>query len=237
MYSNNLITNAFPPFVEPLILLFAVGIGIGKYIEQMNNIPYVEYLASGLLVTTAMFTAAFECSYGTYIRLEYDKAYDGMLGSPITVNDLIIGEVLWAGTKGLFFSAAVLLTVSVFGILPLGSCIYAPVIGFFTGIMFASISLVITSMVKDINQFNFYFTGFISPMFFFSGVIFSIDNLPFFIRRIAELLPLTHSVRIARAVCFPRVDSAGIIDFAYIFVVSIVAGYFAIKRLRKKLIH
>ena len=79
VYTKNLITNGFPPFLEPLIFLAAIGVGLGKYVTEMRGMGYLPFLASGLLVTASMFTAAFECSYGTFIRLEYDKAYDGMI--------------------------------------------------------------------------------------------------------------------------------------------------------------
>ena len=115
VYTKNLITNGFPPFLEPLIFLSAIGLGLGKYVTEMGGVPYIKFLASGLLVTAAMFTAAFECSYGTYIRLEFDKAYDSMLAAPITVNNLLVGEILWAGTKGMFFSTAVLVVITIFG--------------------------------------------------------------------------------------------------------------------------
>ncbi|HKJ86360.1 MAG TPA: hypothetical protein VKA06_09815, partial [Spirochaetia bacterium] len=94
VYSRNLISNALPPFLEPLIFLVGIGIGLGRYIETMDGFPYLEYLGSGLLVTAAMFTAAFECTFGTYIRMEFDKVYEGMLAAPLTANNLMVGEIL-----------------------------------------------------------------------------------------------------------------------------------------------
>ena len=114
-----------------------------------------------------MFTATFECTYGTFIRLEFEKVYDGMLAAPITVHDLIVGEILWAGTKGFFFSFAVLCVLACFRIIHLPQALLAPLVGFLTGVMFSSLSLLVTSFVKTINHFNFFLTGFISPMFFF----------------------------------------------------------------------
>jgi lipooligosaccharide transport system permease protein len=118
VYTKNIFSNGLPPFLEPLIFLAGVGLGLGKYITQsMEGLSYLEFLGTGLLVTAAMFTAAFECSFGTFIRLEFEKVYDGMLAAPITVNNLIIGEILWAGTKGLFFSFAVLCILAALGLL------------------------------------------------------------------------------------------------------------------------
>lgn len=236
VYTRNIISNGLPPFLEPLIFLVGIGLGLGQYIDRMAGVNYLAYLASGLLVTASMYTAAFECSFGTFIRLEFDKAYDGMLGASITADDLIIGEILWAGTKGFFFSFAVLIIVISFGILPPASTIPTPLIGFFTGIMFGAFSLFITSFVKTINHFNFYMTGFLSPMFFFSGVVFPLDRLPPIIRPVAEALPLTHSVRLVRDLSLFSLDLMSLWSTVYIVLFSTIFGYLAVVRLKRRLI-
>ena len=178
VYTKSIVSNGLPPFLEPLIFLAGIGLGLSKYILKMDGLPYLQFLGTGLFMTTAMFTSAFECSFGTFIRLEFDKIYDGMLAAPIDAKTLLLGEIFWAGTKGMFFTFAVLSIISLFGIVSFTACILAPFIGFLTGITFACVSLLVTSIISDINQFNFYFTGFLSPMFFFSGVVFPLNNLP-----------------------------------------------------------
>jgi len=237
VYTKNLISNGLPPFLEPLLFLAGVGLGLGKYITQsMEGLTYIEFLGTGLLVTAAMFTAAYECTFGTFIRLEFEKVYDGMLAAPITVNDLIIGEIIWAGTKGVFFTFAVLCVLTAFRIIHLPAGLLSPLVGFITGVMFATLSLWITSYVKTINHFNFYLTGIISPMFFFSGVVFPISNLPPSVRFIAEILPLTHCVRLARAVCIGQYPPSLLASLAYAAVFTAITGWLAIRRLRRRLI-
>jgi lipooligosaccharide transport system permease protein len=236
VYTKNLLSNGFPPFLEPLIFLAGIGLGMNNYVKEMDGLPYITYLATGLPITAAMFTAAFECSFGTFIRLEFDKVYDGMLSAPLSVNDILIGEILWAGSKGFFFSFAVIVVVASFGLVPLPWSLSSPFVGFITGLMFATLSLFITSFVSTINHFNFYFTGLLSPMFFFSGVIFPLENLPPVIRWFAELLPLTHSVRMMRSLDFGRFEPMLIIDLLFIAVFTFITGWFAIRRLKKRLI-
>jgi lipooligosaccharide transport system permease protein len=236
VYTRNLISNGLPPFMEPLIFLAGVGLGLGKYIATMDGLPYIQFLASGLLVTSAMYTSAFELSYGTFIRLEFDKVYDGMLAAPISVNNLLVGEILWAGTKGWFFSFAVLIIVSVFGVIPLSFSLLAPLVGFLTGILFGAISLLVTSFVKNINHFNFYFTGLLSPMFFFSGVVFPVKSLPELIQPVAWIMPLTHCVDLVRAFCTGQFHPVLWLNLIYILAVSLLTGHFAIRRLKKRLI-
>lgn len=237
VYTKNLLSNGLPPFLEPLLFLLGVGLGLGKYIDKpMEGMGYIEFLGTGLLVTAAMYTAAFECTFGTFIRLEFDKAYDGMLAAPITVNDLIVGEIIWAGTKGLFFSFAVVCILTLFGIIRLPQGLLTPLVGFLTGLMFAAMSLLVTSFVKNINHFNFYHTGFLSPMFFFSGVVFPISNLPVPLRVFAEIVPLTHSVRLVRAICTGHYRIGLLASLAYMVAFVAVFGTLAVKRLRTRLV-
>jgi lipooligosaccharide transport system permease protein len=238
VYTKNIFSNGLPPFLEPLLFLAGIGLGLGTYITRsIEGLSYLEYLGIGLLVTAAMFTAAFECSFGTFIRLEFDKVYDGMLASPLTVNNLIVGEIIWAGTKGLFFSFAVLCILASFGVIHLPYSLMAPLVGFLTGAMFATISLLITSFVRTINQLNFYFAGFISPIFFFSGVVFPTNILPQYIQPLVEVVPLTHSVRLVRAVCTNHYQTINLWDLFYVVVFILVVGFFAVKRLRKRMVN
>lgn len=236
VYSRHLISNALPPFLEPLIFLVGIGLGLGQYIDTMDGFPYLDYLASGLLMTAAMFTAAFECTFGTFIRLEFDHVYDGMLASPLTVRNLMVGEMLWAGTKGFVFTLSVLVIVSAFGVLPLGWSLLTPFVGFLAGVLFGALGLLITGFVKNINHFNFFFTGLLSPMFFFSGVVFPVENLPPVIRPISEILPLTHPVRITRTLALGTENPLLWFDLLYTVVFIVVVGWLAMVRIEKRLI-
>jgi lipooligosaccharide transport system permease protein len=236
VYTKNFLTNAFPPFLDPLIFLAGIGIGLGISIGRMEGLSYIEFLASGLLVSTAMFTSAFECSYGTFIRLEFDKIYDGMIAAPLTASNIFLGEILWAGAKGFFFSMAVLIIIKIFGYIPGPMSLLTPIVGMLTGLMFASLALFITSFVSTIDQFNFFFTGFLSPMFFFSGVFFSLRSMPKFIQVLAEFLPLTHTVRMSRALCFNMFGSSTVLDILYVIVFIVIFSFFGISRLANKIV-
>lgn len=236
VYTKNLFSNGFPPFLEPLIFLAALGLGLGHYVGIIQGSAYVMFLATGISVPSSMFTAAFECTYGTYIRLEFDKVYDGMLAASITARDLLIGEMLFAGSKAFFFTAAVLVVTAPFGLVPSPMAMLAPIGGFFTGLMFAALSLFITSFVKNINHFNFYFTGLLTPLFLFSGIMFPLENLPSILSKIAWVFPLAHAVRIVRAFCFNRFEASLLLNALYILGFTLVFGYFAVRRLERLLV-
>lgn len=236
VYTKNLVSNGLPPFIEPLFFLAGVGLGLGKYVGLIDGAEYITFLAAGVIVPPAMFTSAYECTFGTFIRLEFDKVYDGMISASITIYDLLIGEMLFAGTKSLFFSFAVLTVVSAFGLIPSPFAVLCPLVGFMTGLMFAALSLFITSFVKNINHFNFYFTGLLTPMFFFSGIIFPLKDLPAPLRIAAEFLPLTHSASLMRSLCFGRFPVRLAFDLAYMALFTAVFGALAIRMLKKRIL-
>jgi lipooligosaccharide transport system permease protein len=236
VYTRNLYSNGLPPFLEPLIFLVGIGLGLGRYIEKMDSLPYLVFLATALPVTSAMFTASYECTFSTFVRLTYQKSYDGMVAAPVTVTDLFVGELLWAGTKGLFFSGCVVLVISLFGAIPMPAGLLTLPIGFLTGTMFGALALYETSFVKNINHFNFFFTGLLSPMFFFSGTIFPLDSLPSYLRPFAEILPLTHSVRLTRSLAVGRFSPVLIADLAFLAILTFLAGALAIRRLRRRIV-
>jgi lipooligosaccharide transport system permease protein len=236
-YTKDIVSNGFPPFMEPLIFLAGMGLGMARYIPNLVEMSYLQFLATGLLMTSSMFTAAFECTFGTFIRLEFDKTYDGMLAAPLTVSDVVIGEALWAGTKGAFFSLAVLIIISAFSIVDFFPALLTPIIGFLNGFLFAAIGLLVTSFVKNINHFNFFFTGLLSPMFMFCGTIFPISNLPAPLRVVAEFLPLTHPVRLGRVAALARGwEPSLFLDLAYVLGVAAIVLFFAVRRLTRRMV-
>ena len=237
VYTKNLFSNCLPPFLEPLLFLAGVGLGLGRYITgSVDGLRYLEFIGTGLLVTASMFTATFECTFGTFIRLEFGKVYDGMLAAPLTVKNLIVGEILWAGTKGFFFSLAVACVLMLCRVVPFPQTLAAPLVGFLTGTLFATLALLVTSYVKTIHHFNFFLTGVISPMFFFSGVVFPLSDMNRPLRMVAELVPLTHCVRLVRGVCAWNYPSQLWWDLLYVLLFITIVGACAVRRLGKRLI-
>ena len=241
VYSRNIISNAISPFIDPLLFIVGIGIGLGSYIgvveyAGLENLSYLTFLTIGITISSSMFTATFETTYGTYFRMEYEFVYDGILGAPMSVYNILIGEALWAATKGLIFCLAVAVVGLVFSISPPILLLIAPVLGFIGGLMFAAMGFFVTSYVKAINHFSILFTAVLSPMFFFSGVIFPLERLPAGLRPVAEILPLTHPVRIGRSLALGVDNPLLIWDITYIVLFVTIIGGSALIRLRNRLI-
>lgn len=236
VYARHLLSNGFPPLLEPLIFLVGVGLGLGAYITEIDGVSYIAFLAIGLPLTAAMFTAAEECSFGAFVRLEVDRTYETMLCAPVSVADIFLGEMAWAGTKGFFFSCAIVAVFAPASLAPMPTSLFTPFVGFLTGFASAALSLLVTSFVRTMNHFSFYFTGILTPVFYFSGVVFPLENLPRVLRPVAEVFPLLHAVRMSRSLCSGDVGWGFLADATYLVAFCVAVGALAIVRLRARLL-
>jgi len=239
VYTRTLITNAFPPFLEPLLFIAAMGFTLSRFLgtQTLDGLPFMDFLATGLMLMSSVFTSAFECTYGTFIRLNFDKTYDSMLAAPLLPRDIILGEILFASTKGAVYSSAVLCVLSIAGLVGTTGSLLTPFVGFFTAMLFAVASLLVTSFVHyNLDHFNFYFTGVLTPILYFCGTLFPVSSLPAPLGAIAEILPLTHLVRLERAVCFGGWGSEHLLGFVYCVVFIVVIGWIALCRFERRLI-
>jgi lipooligosaccharide transport system permease protein len=200
MYKRTWKWNILPNFFEPVFYLFSIGVGVGGYISEMGGTSYLAFLAPGLVCVAAMNGASFEVTYNIYVRLTFEKTYDAMLTTPIEPDDVLTGEVLWAVTRASVYGGCFFLVLMLFGLAPLPSSLWAILVIPITGLLFAAIGMVFSLRIQNIDMFSFYFTLFLTPLFLFSDVFFPLqERLAGVWLWVAELLPLLHPVRLARA--------------------------------------
>jgi len=216
-----------PGFVaEPIIILLAMGVGLGAYVGLVDGQKYIEFIAPGIIASYAMFSASFECTYGSFIRMEYQKTYDAIIATPLNVEDVIAGEIFWGATRSFMTGTVILAIAAAFQLVPSPWASVIPLLAFLEGIMFASIAILFTSIVPSIYSFNYYFTLFITPMFFFSGVFFPLSSFPQIVQTLSWIAPLTPVVHLTRAL----VNGEFHIDllWALVIIVVLTAIFFSI---------
>lgn len=200
MYRRTWKLNILPNFFEPVFYLWSIGIGVGAYVSDMAGMTYLQFLAPGLVCVAAMNGASYEATYNVYVRLHYEKMYAAMLTTPIEPDDILLGELLWALIRSALYGACFLVVTAAFGLVPLtGLALALPIIAL-SGLLFASIGLAFTMRIESIELFSVYFTLFLTPLFLFSDIFFPIAERftgPWLY--VAEVLPLLHPVRLARA--------------------------------------
>lgn len=229
-------TEVWPPLIEPLLFLIAMGYGLGVYVLPIAGQNYLQFIAPGILAQAVMFSASFECLYGSFIRMDYQKTFDAIIATPLSIEDVITGEILWGTTRGLVSGIAVLVIAGVLGLLPSPLAPLSLLVAIVGAFAFASLGMVFTSIAPSINFFNYAYTLFLAPMFLFSGVFFPISRLPEFAQRIAWFSPLTHMVIPARAIVGSQFEAGMLWDFVWLLALGLTAYYVALRRMRRRLI-
>jgi lipooligosaccharide transport system permease protein len=184
--------------IEPFIMLVALGFGLGSYIQDFGELSYAEFLAPGVVASYAMWHASFDSTYGAYLRMESHHIYEAILFTPLGPEDIVMGEILWSGTRGVLSSFAVLVVAAAFGLVGSPMAVLAIPAAFLVGLMFASISMVMTATATTIGAMNNFFTLFLLPLFWVGGVFFPLDRLPEAVQRASWALPLTPAVALIR---------------------------------------
>jgi lipooligosaccharide transport system permease protein len=185
---------------EPIIILLAMGLGLGAYVGLVDGQRYIEFIVPGLIAGYAMFSANFECTYGSFFRMEYQKTFDAIIATPLSIEDVAAGEIFWGATRSVLTGSVMLVVAAAFQLLHSPWALLIPIICFLEGILFSAIALFFTSIVPSIYSFNYYFSLFITPMFFFSGVFFPLSSFPQIVQTLSWVVPLTPVVYVTRSV-------------------------------------
>jgi lipooligosaccharide transport system permease protein len=185
-------------FGEPTLYLIGLGYGLGGFIGQMADMPYLAFLASGIIASSAMTTSTFEGMYSVYTRLEPQRTYEAILATPLEVDDILFGEMLWCGTKSLFSGVGILTVSAALGVVGGWDALWVLPVVFLIGLCFAGLALIMSAVATNYDFFNYYFVLAVTPMFMLCGVFYPISSLPQAMQGFVQLLPLTHAVALTR---------------------------------------
>lgn len=185
-------------FGDPLLYLLALGYGLGRFVGEMAGMPYIEFLASGIVCSSAMNTATFEGLYSAFTRMTTQQTWTGMLAAPLDVDDIVLAEMIWAGSKSVVSAGAILVVASALGAAHGPGVVLVLPMALLVGVCFGGMALVVTAIAKNYDFFMYYVTLTVTPMMLFCGVFFPLDGLPGPLRAIAGVLPLSHAVAVIR---------------------------------------
>jgi len=220
---------------EPVIMLLAMGFGLGAYVGLVNGQAYIGFVAPGIIAGFTMFSAAFECTYSSFVRMEFQKTYDAIIATPLNVEDVIAGDIFWGATRSLITGTAILTIAAVFQLLHSPWALLILPLAFLEGLMFASIAMAFTSIVPSIYSFNYFFSLFITPMFFFSEVFFPLSDFPQVVQTLSWIAPLTPVVHITRALFNGEIQLSLLWALALIVLLTVVFFYISLAMMRRRL--
>lgn len=199
IYSRTWKINILPNFFEPFLFLLAMGLGLGGYLARIEGIRYMDFIAPGLAATAAMYGTTFEVTFNAFVKMQFGKVYDAVMSTPLSIEDVGVGELLWGTTRATIYGVAFLLVAALFGVVHSWLAVLSPVAIALIGMMFSVIGLAYTVSIPLIDYLSYYWTLFITPMFLFSGIFFPLERLPDVVEGIAWFTPLYHGVNLMRA--------------------------------------
>jgi len=206
-------------------------------VEMIEGYTYLQFIAPGLAASAVMYSAAFETTYGSYTRLSTQSTFEGILSTPITVEELAVGEILWGALKGLLSGAIMLLTMPLFGLTPSVWTFAALPLLFIAGVFFAAIGLVMTALAENYEFFNYFISLIITPLFLFSGIFFSLSELPPTTQIFLRALPLTSVVSLNRMLCYGNFNGPWVLKTTALVLLALGTTWAAARLMRRRLIH
>jgi len=223
-------------FGEPLLYLLGLGYGLGRFIESMNGMPYLSFLAAGIVAASAMTAASFEANYSVYTRMVPQRTYDAMMATPLSVPDILAGELVWCATKSLINGSAILLVAVSLGIASSWLSLWVIPATFFIGLCFAGPALIMTAYASSYDFFNYYQTLILMPMTMLSGVFFPVDGLPFVLQQLIQLLPLIHAVELVRPLMAGQWPADLVLHCTVLCIYTVFGYVVAVRLIRKRLV-
>ena len=229
----------FSGFFEPVFFLLGIGFGLGSLIGTVVGpdgtlIPYAVFVAPALLATASMNGAVYD-STNMFFRLRYEKAYDGMLSTPLNVGDIALGEVIWALGRGALYGLGFLAVMFAFGLVPSAWGVLALPASMLIGFATAAAGLAAVTFMRSWQDLDLLFTVTL-PLFLFSGTFFPVTTYPEPLRTIVEFTPLYRGVDLVRGLTTGVVGWAQAIDVIYLFVMGVFFVWIASRRLGRMLI-
>ncbi len=222
-------------FGEPVLYLLAFGFGLGRLIGGIGTLPYITFLATGIVCGSVMNTASFEALYSAFTRMTQQQTWAAMLDAPLEVDDIVLGEILWSASKGLMSASAVMAVAAALGLIHAWSALWALPVIFVGGFCFGALAMVMTAVSRSYDFFMYYFTLVMTPMLLLSGVFFPLASLPRPVAAGAWALPLAHLVVLVRPLLTGTVPPHPVLHLAVILAYGLTAFWVATLILRRRL--
>jgi lipooligosaccharide transport system permease protein len=221
--------------LEPLFYLVGFGFGFGTMLPEVEGVRYIAYLAGGTICYSTMLAASFETLYSGFSRMHVQRTWEGILNAPVTLEDVVFAEWIWAASKSFLSGIAVLLVAIALGLGQSWTMVFIVPLAFLIGLTFSGLGLIMTALAKSYDFFMYWFTLALTPMMLLSGVFYPLANMPAWLQAIAGALPLTHAVAVGRPLLLGRWPEAPLLHIAVLAAYGVVGFWVALRLFRKRL--
>jgi lipooligosaccharide transport system permease protein len=221
---------------DPMLYMLGLGYGLGAMMPNVVGMPYIAFLAAGTVCSSTMMSASFEAMYSSFSRMHVQRTWDAIMNAPVQLDDVVLGEAVWAASKAFLSGSAVLLVASILGLVASALALWVLPVVFLTGLAFAGLGLIMTSLSPSYDFFMYYFTLAVTPMMLASGVFFPLEQLPAWLQNVAQVLPLTHAVALVRPLMNDAAPASAALHVAVLVGYAAVACYVALVLARRRLL-
>ena len=233
-------TDALAIGAEPWVVILAMGLGLGQFVELSSGQDYIQFLGPGLLAIFPMFMATFECTWGSYVRLEMQRTFEAIIATPVSVDEVITGDILWGATRSLISGAYILVVLLILSpaleIVQSPWAILAIPTGVLQALLFSSFAIAFVGVARAMSHFAYFFNLAIMPMFWFGGAFFPLEDLPEWAQRIAWWVPLSHAVSLYRGLLAGDLSWSLLGDATWLAVATLLCYAVALRLMRRRLI-
>ena len=222
---------------DPMLYMLGFGYGLGRMLPDVFGTSYIAFLAAGTVCSSIMTSASFEAMYSGFSRMHVQRTWDAIMNAPVTLDDVLTGEAVWAASKAFLSGTAVLVVAAALGFVNSWIALWVIPVMFLSGLAFASLGLIITALSPSYEFFVYYFTLAITPMMLICGVFFPADQLPQPLQQVAAVLPLTHAVALVRPLMNGAVPASAGMNVAVLTLYACAAFYVALALTRRRLLN
>lgn len=182
-------------FLEPLLYLLSFGVGLGALVGGINtmgvHLTYRSFIFSGIIAQTVLFQGFFEGAFGAFVRMYYQRIFQAIAITPVTLSEVLWGELLWDASKATVAAEVVGLIGVMTGDFPAVSLLTIIPVCFLSAVLFSAMGLAAAGFSRSIDELSYPQYLLVFPMFLFCGVFYPIENLPPLIQKVAWFFPLT----------------------------------------------
>jgi lipooligosaccharide transport system permease protein len=235
-YSSFWRASTFSSTVDPTIYLLAFGFGFGSLVSTVAGYDYIDFVGTGIVATTVLFSGAFPAMYSTFVKYEFQHTYDAILAAPVDTEELVTAEALWIGARTGIYGCVPMLVAVAFGLNPSWGMLLVPGIAALAGFGWACFGIFIAAKAKAIESFSYWQSGLLTPMFLVAGTFFPLDQLPTWAQVLGNFNPLFHCVQLVRHAVFGVEGLADIGHLAFLIAFALVSWRLAIRFMERKLI-
>jgi lipooligosaccharide transport system permease protein len=235
-YSSFWRSSTFSSTVDPTIYLLAFGFGFGSLVSRVAGYRYIDFVGTGIVATTVLFSGAFTAMYSTFIKYAFQHTYDAILSAPVDTEELVTGEALWVAARTGIYGCVPMLVAVAFGLAPSWGMFLVPLIAGLAGYGWACAGIFIAAKSSKIESFSYWQSGLLTPMFLVAGTFFPLSGLPTWARVLGNLNPLFHCVELVRHAVFGFRGWVDVWHLSFLVGFALVMWRLAVNYMERRLI-